>query len=88
MHENHAVNHIIEQIESMADEKSARKVVGVSVKLGALSHVTPEHFREHFELLSKGTVADGAKLNLDVSTDINDPHAHEVILESIDVFED
>ena len=88
MHENHSVNYIIKQIESITDEQCARKVVSVLVKLGALSHTTPERFREHFELLSKGTVADGAKLNFDVSTDINDPHAHEVILESVDVFED
>lgn len=88
MHENHVVNYIIKQIESIADEQGARKVVGVLVKLGALSHITPEHFREHFEILSKGTVADGAKLNFDVSTDISDPHAHEVILESVDVLEE
>ena len=33
------------------------------VRLGALSHFTPEHFREHFEDASRGTIAEGAEVD-------------------------
>ena len=82
------VGNIVKQIESIADAQGSTRVVGVLVKIGALSSASPEQFREQFELLSRGTVAEKAKLNFDVSTRVADLHAQEVILESIDVLEE
>lgn len=82
------VRSIVKQIESIADVQGSTRVVGVLVKIGALSSISPEHFREQFELLSLGTVAERAKLNFDVSTSIADLHAQEVILASVDVLEE
>ena len=42
----------------------------VTVQLGALSHFTPEHFREHFEDATRGTLAEGA----DVDAELDERH--------------
>jgi hydrogenase nickel incorporation protein HypA/HybF len=87
VHEFSLISNLLLKIESMALEHGAEKVVSVNVRLGALSHISPEHFREHFLRLSQGTVAEGARLNIEVLGDKTDPHAQEIILESIEVEE-
>ena len=87
MHEHSLIKNLIDKIESVAKENKADRVTGITIKLGALSHTSPEHFREHFDPLAIGTVAEGAKVEFIVSTDINDPHAEEIILDNIEVEE-
>ncbi len=53
--------------------------------LGALSHMSPGHFAEHFEDSSRGTIAEGAEVACRVSDDIHDPRANEVVLEGVEV---
>jgi hydrogenase nickel incorporation protein HypA/HybF len=60
----------------------------VKVKLGALAHISEEHFREHFEQAAAGTPAEGARLDIDVSADESDPHAQDILLQSVDVEEE
>ena len=38
----------------------------MTVKLGALCHISPAHFRTHFVQGTHGTVAQGAQLRLEV----------------------
>lgn len=73
------------KITALAAEQGARRVVGVKVKLGALCHISPDHFREHFEEASAGTVADGAKLEVVLNPDPNDAHAQDILLDSVEV---
>lgn len=87
MHEHSLIKDLIKKIESVAGKHSAEKVTLIRIKLGALSHTTPEHFREHFNPLAAGTIAEEAALDFIVSTDLNDPHAEEIILDSIEVEE-
>lgn len=87
MHEFSLVNDLIRKISSVAHEQRASKVVGLSVKLGALSHLSPEHFREHFVHASRGTVAEGAQLKIEILTDMTDPHSQEIWLESIEMID-
>ncbi len=47
--------------------------------------MSADHFREHFAQASKGTIADGASLEIEVSTDIGDANAQELFLQSIEV---
>lgn len=44
-----------------------------------------EYFREHVIHVSWGTVAGGAQLHTEVLTDVNNPHALKIQLESIEV---
>lgn len=85
MHEFSLINDLMRKITSVALEQRTRKVVGLTVKLGALSHISPDHFREHFIHASRGTVAEGARLHIEVLTDVTDPQSQEVLLESIEV---
>lgn len=87
MHEASLMAGLMRQVDSIARMQHAKKVVGVKVKLGALSHMSPEHFRGHFEVASRGTVAQGATLAIEVLADMSDPHAQEILLESIEVEE-
>ena len=87
MHEQSLIMSLINQIESIAKENEADKVTTVRIKLGALSHTSPEHFREHFEPLAVGTVADGALLEFMISEDMDDPYAQDIVIDSIDIEE-
>jgi hydrogenase nickel incorporation protein HypA/HybF len=41
------------KIESIARERGAQRVAGFEVKLGALSHISADHFPEHFEAVAR-----------------------------------
>jgi hydrogenase nickel incorporation protein HypA/HybF len=88
MHEASLMKDLMRKIEGVAREQNASQVLGICVRLGALSHLSADHFREHFEVASLGTVAEGARLNIEVLTDMNDPHAQEILLESVEIAEE
>ena len=85
MHEFALMKDLMREIHATAAREGATSVVAVKVRLGALSHMTPSHFREHFEDSSRGGIAAGARVDVDVASDINDPWARDVILESVEV---
>ena len=88
MHEASLMKDLMGKIEGVARQQKASRVLGISVRLGALSHMSADHFREHFEVASHGTVAEGARLNIEVLTDLNDPHAQEILLDSVEIAEE
>jgi hydrogenase nickel incorporation protein HypA/HybF len=85
MHETGIIRGLIRRIEAAAMEAGATRISGVAVRLGSLSQMSVGHFREHFVVESRGTVAEGAALRILVSEDIEDPHAQTVMIESIDL---
>lgn len=85
MHEFSLMNDLMKKICSIASQEKAVKVTAVKVKLGAFSHISPEHFSEHFVQSAQNTIASEAKLYINISTDTRDPLAQEIILESIDI---
>jgi hydrogenase nickel incorporation protein HypA/HybF len=85
MHEHALMKDLIAKIESEAAAAGAVRVSCVRVRLGALSHFTVEHFREHFEDASRGTVAEGAQVEAEVGTSHTEAGAQGVLLESIDL---
>jgi hydrogenase nickel incorporation protein HypA/HybF len=85
MHEMALMRDLMRRIDELARAEGAERVVAVKVRLGALSHLTPEHFREHFEEEARGRVAAGARVDVVTSDDLADPHAQSVILESVSV---
>ena len=85
MHEMSLIHDLMRKIETIARDQNAAKVVGVKVRLGALAHISADHFREHFEEESKGTIADGARLQVELLTDEKDPQAQDIMLDSIEV---
>jgi hydrogenase nickel incorporation protein HypA/HybF len=85
MHEHALMADIMREVLKTAAAENARAVTGVSVWLGALSHMTPEHFAEHFEDAAAGTIAAGARIGATVSTDINHPRASGVVIEGVEI---
>lgn len=85
MHEMSLIHDLLRRIEDIAREQRAQKITAVKIRLGALSHISADHFKEHFEEGTKGTVAEGAKLETEVPEDIHDPHAQDILLISADV---
>jgi hydrogenase nickel incorporation protein HypA/HybF len=85
MHELTLLKGLLSKIEAIAEENNSDRILGVTVKLGALSNISPDHFREHFDQAVVGTMAEGAKLTVRALTDMSDPQAQEIILESVEV---
>jgi len=85
MHEHALMNGLMRQVKEIAAAEGARRVVKVSVWLGALSHMSPGHFGEHFVDAAAGSLAEGAELECVTSDDIHDPHALDVILRDVEV---
>ena len=85
MHEFTLLKGLLSKIETIAEENNSDRILSVTVKLGALSHISPDHFREHFDQAVVGTVAEGAKLTVRELTDMSDPDAQQIILESVEV---
>jgi hydrogenase nickel incorporation protein HypA/HybF len=85
MHETGLVRDLIRRIEQAAVAEGATRVSGVAVWLGALSHLSASHFRDHFEIEARGGVAEGAVLAITESSDITDPDAQQLRLESLDL---
>jgi hydrogenase nickel incorporation protein HypA/HybF len=84
MHERAVLADVVREIEEVAAREHATRVVGVHVLVGPMSHMTPEHFREHFLEAARGTVADGAACTVGI-VDPRDPLAQSIVLESVEV---
>ena len=85
MHEHALMRDVMRKIEEVAADQGADRVTQVSVRLGALSHFTPEHFREHFVDASEGTIAEGATVDAVVDIDVAADRARDVVIESVEV---
>jgi hydrogenase nickel incorporation protein HypA/HybF len=85
MHEMSLMTDLMRKIERVAREHGGGRVVRLRVTLGALSHFSPAHFQEHFEHASRGTQAEGAALDINLSDDIHAATAQDVLLENVEV---
>ncbi len=85
MHEQSLMAGLMRQLANVARTHHARRVTVVRVTLGALSHISPAHFQDHFERAIRGTVAEGCLLEIEVSPDPRDPRAQDIVLDSVDV---
>lgn len=88
MHEFSLLANLFKKIEAIRAAENASKVVKVSVKIGALAHISGDHFREHFEHASQNTSFADAELEIEVSQDENAPDAQDIVLKSIEVEEE
>jgi hydrogenase nickel incorporation protein HypA/HybF len=88
MHEKALLDDLMAKILAVSEAEGGARVTRVRVWLGALSHFTPEHFREHFDDAARGTLAEGAQVESTLDGDISDPRAQGVVLESVVVTDD
>ena len=85
MHEFSLIKDLIHKITTIAHEQHASKVLSVTVKLGALSHINPDIFREHFKHASCGTIAEGSQINIEILSDTNEQLSQEVVIDNIEI---
>lgn len=85
MHEASLMKNLMRRLDEIAAAEKAKRITGMSVWLGAMSHMSPAHFTEHFEESSAGTIAEGATLDIIVSDDADDDNAQEILVRSVTV---
>jgi hydrogenase nickel incorporation protein HypA/HybF len=85
MHEASLMTDLIRKIVTVAHEQQATKVLGVHVTLGAWSHMSPEHLRTHFTYAIRGTIVEGARLEIAVRPETDQSLAQEILLDRIEV---
>ncbi len=85
MHEASLMTNLMRRIDEIALAERARRVAGISVWLGALSHMSAEHFAAHFARAAAGTLAEGARLDIRVSSDPSHANAQDVLLENVEL---
>lgn len=85
MHEASLMRDLMRRIETIAAEQGGGRIVKIDVWLGALSHMSEEHFREHFDQAAPGTPAEGAALAVTVSEDYRHPDAQGIVLQSVEL---
>jgi hydrogenase nickel incorporation protein HypA/HybF len=88
MHEKALMDDLMAKILAVSEAEGGARVTRVTVWLGALSHFTPEHFREHFDDAARGTLAEGAEVEATLDGDISDSRAQGVVLERVVVTDD
>jgi len=85
MHELSLINNLLAKIDSVVKANGGRRAVAVEVWLGALSHLSKDRFADYFEQFSRGTLAEGAWLDIELSEDMDDANAQQVLLKNIEV---
>ena len=65
MHELPITESILKIVLKHAEMNSARKVMTIYLQVGKLSDLEDEWIQRYFDYLSKGTVAEGAKLKIE-----------------------
>ena len=85
MHERALMDDLVRKVLAVAEAERATSVTRIRVRLGALSHFTPEHFREHWEDASRGTLAADAEVTATLDESLVGDAAQGVVLESVEV---
>lgn len=85
MHDQALMVDLLEKIEQVTRAEGASAVRTIRVSLGALSHMTPEHFREHFADIAPGTLAAGARIEAVCETDTTADDAGGIRIVSLEV---
>ncbi|MEK4035206.1 hydrogenase maturation nickel metallochaperone HypA [Methylocystis sp. IM3] len=64
MHELALTEHIVDILEDEARKQGFSRVRVVRLRVGALAHVEPEALSFCFDAVSRGSIAEGAKLDI------------------------
>jgi len=64
MHEMSLCEGVLQLLEAHAEKEGFRRVRVVRLEIGALAGVEPEAMRFGFDVVMKGTLADGARLEI------------------------
>jgi hydrogenase nickel incorporation protein HypA/HybF len=85
MHEEALLRDLLSKVEEVARANGGTPVTRIHLWVGALSHFSEAALRERWSLATRQTSLQGSRLEVEMSTDPNDPRANGVVLESVDV---
>ena len=87
MHEMSLMRDLLEKVKLVAKANAGARPIAVTVRLGALSHISAAHFREHFVDAVRGTPLEKVSLSVIASEDLDDARAQDILLESVELEE-
>jgi hydrogenase nickel incorporation protein HypA/HybF len=67
MHEFAFAYNIFKVAEATAVKYNAKKITEVMLEIGELTLIVPELLQRSFEMATKGSIAEGAKLNIQIT---------------------
>jgi hydrogenase nickel incorporation protein HypA/HybF len=67
MHELSVTDSILKIVLKHAQTNGAEKVLSINLKIGELSELVGECIQQYFDYMSKGTIAEGAKIDVEKS---------------------
>ncbi len=85
MHERALMDDLVRKVLTVAEAEKASSVTRIHVRLGVLSHFTPEHFLEHWVDAARGTLAEAAEVDAVMDDDLSGEEAQGVVLVSVEV---
>ncbi len=85
MHEEALFRDLRRKIEEIAREEHVVEISRVALWVGALSHVSEDALRSRWPTTVEGTAARSARLDVQISTDVDDPRAGGIVLTHVDV---
>ena len=88
MHEMSLFKPLMKKIELLAKEEDTDRIVAATIRLGAFAPISADHFREHWDEFTKGTVADGAALTVVRDEDETSECALDILLECVEIEEE
>lgn len=85
MHEWSLLADLMRQLERIAQEQQPGRITSVTLRLGALAHLSAERLRAHFAQTARGTAFESLRLQIEILTDVSDPQAQAIVLDSVQV---
>ena len=83
MHEFRQAGLLIKKIEEVLQGSPGARLESIRVRISPLNEMSPRQLRQHFEKAACGTVAEGALIDVEVSSDGEFPRSQDVYLESV-----
>ncbi len=66
MHELSLIENVVALVEDQRRKQDFSRVRSIRLRLGALGHAEPEALRFCFDAVTRGTIVDGARLEIDI----------------------
>jgi hydrogenase nickel incorporation protein HypA/HybF len=88
MHEQALLRDLVRAVRETARSQGLRRVTVVRLRVGALSHLTGPALVAGWPDAATGTAAAAARLEIETSSDLEDPRAQGVVLVAIDGLDD
>ncbi len=85
MHEASLAADLVCRIKEIAHAQGVQRVLSVRIQVDGWSILSRDHLQDHFALVSRGTVAEGARLEVKAADEDSFTGGMGLLLESLEV---